>query len=120
MIKSLKKSFAFSLLILIYSCQQEKKEIPAIVVLPNEQTKSSSMLFPTKSQFGISMQIIGNSAVKIQYYRPNVNSRLIWGNVVKWDTIWRTGAEKATLIHFEDDVFVDGNPVPKGDYSFFT
>lgn len=74
---------------------------------------------PTKSPFSMLTQTIGVSDISIYYYRPNVNSRKIWGEVVSYDSIWRTGAENATVFYFEDDVSINGKNLEKGSYSFF-
>lgn len=63
---------------------------------------------------------IGNTAVVIEYGRPKVGGRTIWGGLVPYDQIWRTGADEATTISFSNDVQIDGHKLPAGIYSLFT
>lgn len=65
-------------------------------------------------------QTIGYTVVTIDYCRPAVKDRKIWGGLVPYDKIWRTGANEATTIQFTTDVTVEGNKVPAGRYALFT
>lgn len=65
-------------------------------------------------------QVIGYTEVSIIYSRPGVKDRDIWGGLVPYDQVWRTGANEATTIEFNNDVVVNGNEVPKGKYGLFT
>ena len=65
-------------------------------------------------------QTIGITDVTINYSRPGVKGRTIWGGLVPYDKVWRTGANEATTISFSDDVTVNGQKVPKGTYSLHT
>jgi hypothetical protein len=65
-------------------------------------------------------QTIGTTEVTITYGRPKVKGRTIFGDLVPYDTVWRTGANEATTISFSDDVMIDGEPVEAGTYSLFT
>lgn len=66
------------------------------------------------------MQNIGITKVEIKYCRPAVHDRKIWGDLVPFNKVWRTGANEATTIEFSTDVKVNGNIVPKGKYALFT
>ena len=65
-------------------------------------------------------QAVGITDVTINYSRPGVKGRAIWGGLVPWDKVWRTGANEATTISFSDDVTVNGQKLPKGTYSLHT
>lgn len=65
-------------------------------------------------------QTIGTTQVTITYGRPKVKGRTIFGDLVPYDTVWRTGANEATTITFSDDVTVNGEPLDAGTYSLFT
>lgn len=65
-------------------------------------------------------QVIGYTEVSINYSRPGVKEREIWGGLVPYNKVWRTGANEATVIEFGDNVVVEGNEVPKGKYGLFT
>ncbi len=65
-------------------------------------------------------QVVGYTEITITYCRPGVKGRQIWGELVPYNEVWRTGANEATTIEFGDDVMVEGNKVPKGKYGLFT
>ena len=52
--------------------------------------------------------------------RPLVKGRTIWGKLVPYDQVWRTGANENTIIKFTDDVSIEGKPLAKGAYGLFT
>ena len=58
--------------------------------------------------------------VTLEYGRPNVKGREIWGGLVPWDKVWRTGANEATTISFSADVTVGGETLAAGTYGLFT
>jgi len=64
-------------------------------------------------------QTIGYTEVKIEYSRPGVKGRTIWGNLVPFNAVWRAGANEATKITFSTDVKIDGKKLKAGNYSFF-
>ncbi len=65
-------------------------------------------------------QTLGITEIEITYCRPGVKGRVIWGGLVPYDKIWRTGANEATTISFSTDVMINGHELPKGKYSLFT
>ncbi len=64
-------------------------------------------------------QTIGTTVITIDYHRPGVKGRQIWGGLVPYDQPWRMGANEATTISVSDPVTIDGIEVPAGKYSFF-
>ena len=58
--------------------------------------------------------------VTIKFSKPYQRGRRIWGVVVPYDTIWRTGANAATVLQTETDITMGGMPVPKGIYTLYT
>lgn len=74
---------------------------------------------PNVSQSGSVTQTIGTTDITINYHRPGVKGRTIWGGLVPFDQPWRMGANQATTIEFSDPVKVEGTEVPAGKYSFF-
>jgi hypothetical protein len=86
-----------------------------IVTLVSAQTQ---LRIPRISQPAKISQTIGLSDVSISYHRPGVKGREIWGNVVKYDEVWRAGANEPTLITFSDDVTIDGKKLGAGTYRF--
>ncbi len=65
-------------------------------------------------------QTVGTTDVTINYSRPGVKGRAIWGALVPYDKVWRTGANEATTITFSEDVTIGGKKLTKGTYSLHT
>lgn len=65
-------------------------------------------------------QTVGYTNITINYCRPAVHARKIWGELVPYNKVWRMGANEATTIQFTTDVYVEGNKIPAGKYSLFT
>ena len=65
-------------------------------------------------------QTIGTTLVTISYGRPAVKGREIYGGLVPFDQVWRTGANEASTITFSDDVLVEGQKLKAGTYGLFT
>ena len=72
------------------------------------------------SKNGMASGTVDGVEVTVHYGRPNVKERDIWGTLVPYDRVWRTGADEATTITFGADVEVAGEPLPAGTYSLFT
>jgi Protein of unknown function (DUF2911) len=65
-------------------------------------------------------QTVGTTDISIKYSRPGVKGRTIWGGLVPYDKVWRTGANEATTISFSEDVWVNGQKLAKGRYGLET
>jgi len=65
-------------------------------------------------------QDLGLGKITLIYSRPNVKGRKIFGTLEPYGTVWRTGANAATIIKFSDDVIINGNKVPAGEYGLFS
>jgi hypothetical protein len=65
-------------------------------------------------------QTIGITKAEVVYSRPSVKGRVIWGELVPYDKVWRTGANAVTKISFDTDVTVEGQKLPAGAYGLFT
>lgn len=63
---------------------------------------------------------VGLTDVGIEYSRPSKRDRTIFGTVVPYGELWRTGANSNTLIDFSDDVVIDGQKLEAGKYAIFT
>jgi hypothetical protein len=64
-------------------------------------------------------QTVGFTEVTIEYGRPGVKGRTIWGGLVPYNVVWRAGANEATKITFSTDVKIDGKKLKAGSYGFF-
>ncbi len=76
--------------------------------------------FPQPSPWAETEQMVGLTKMEIEYSRPGMKDRKIFGDLVPNDQIWRTGANSPTKISFSNDVSIDGQTVEKGTYSIFT
>jgi len=76
--------------------------------------------FPKPSPKASVTQEIGLAEVTITYHSPGVKGRAIWGGLVPYDKVWRTGANNATTISFNKDVAIEGKPLKAGTYGLFT
>ncbi len=65
------------------------------------------------------IQTVGMTEVTLEYSRPGMKDRVIFGDLVPYDTMWRTGANKNTMITFADDVKIEGKDVLAGTYAIF-
>lgn len=63
---------------------------------------------------------IDGLTITIDYSSPSVNGREIWGSLVKYNKIWRTGANEATTITFTKDVAIEGHAIAAGTYALFS
>jgi tetratricopeptide (TPR) repeat protein len=75
---------------------------------------------PTLSQRAIGTQRIGLTDITVNYCRPLVGGREIWGKAVPYGQVWRSGANENTTISFTDDVSVEGHALPAGTYGLHT
>jgi hypothetical protein len=71
---------------------------------------------PLQSQHALITQRLGITDVTINYHRPLVNGRQIWGKVVPYGEVWRAGANENTTITFSDPVSIEGQALDKGTY----
>src|SRR4051812_3908601 len=83
-------------------------------------TPTPAVQFPQASQHAWVKQRVGLTEIEVDYSRPNKNKREIFGGLVPWDKVWRTGANSATKIKFSDAVTFGDKQVPAGQYALFT
>jgi tetratricopeptide (TPR) repeat protein len=81
--------------------------------------QSALLDLPRDSQHSVVTQRIGITDVTINYHRPLVKGRTIWGKVVPYGQVWRAGANENTTIKFTDAVSIEGKPLDKGTYGLF-
>lgn len=65
-------------------------------------------------------QTVGLTEVVIDYSRPSAKGRTIFGDLVTFGKLWRTGANQNSMVTFSDDVVIDGKTLKKGKYAIFT
>ncbi|MBK9272554.1 MAG: DUF2911 domain-containing protein [Saprospiraceae bacterium] len=77
------------------------------------QTPSASPLAKLEQKFGL-------GSISLEYSRPSMKNRVVFGDLVPFGKMWRTGANKATKITFTDDVSIEGKPLAKGTYALYS
>jgi len=75
---------------------------------------------PQASPRATVFQTVGLTDVEIVYCRPAARGRAVFGNLVPFGKVWRTGANENTTISFSEDVVIDGKTLPKGKYALYT
>jgi hypothetical protein len=76
--------------------------------------------FPRPSPNASISQLVGITDIELHYSRPGVKGRAIWGGLVPYDQVWRTGANENTTIRFSTAVKVEGHELPAGTYGLQT
>lgn len=93
--------------------------LSAVCIIAEAQIRT-----PAPSPAGSVSTVVGLTDVKIDYSRPRMRGRKIFGSestvLVPYGKVWRTGANNGTKISFSDDVKVEGIAVPKGEYLIYT
>jgi Protein of unknown function (DUF2911) len=84
------------------------------------QAPAAAVQLPRPSPNASVSQTIGVTEVTIHYSRPGVKGRAIWGKLVPYGEVWRTGANENTTIHFSTAVRIDGKELPAGLYGLQT
>src|SRR5205814_6939276 len=85
-----------------------------------QQPAAPQLKTPRPSPKSVLSQTIGFTDVTITYSRPSARGRQIFGGLVPYDKVWRTGANEATTISFSNDVTINRKALPKGTYSLHT
>ena len=81
---------------------------------------AQSIKTPSPSTPQFVKQDFGLSSIELSYSRPNVKGRKIFGDLVPYDKVWRTGANQATTLNFGDDVTIGGVKIKAGKYGLLT
>jgi hypothetical protein len=86
------------------------------VVATGAEAQSAVLNLPRASQHARVTQRIGITDITIDYHRPLVKGRKVFGGLQAYGTVWRAGANENTTIEFSDPVTIEGKPLPKGVY----
>jgi len=78
--------------------------------------QSTQLNIPRDSQRASVTQRVGITDITVNYHRPLVKGRTIWGKVVPYGQVWRAGANENTTITFTDPVTIEGKTLEKGTY----
>lgn len=95
------------------------KNIMTLAVLGLFSLSTFAQDLPKPSPAAKVEQRVGLTDISVEYARPGVNGRMIWGGLVPYGEIWRAGANKATKFSTSNDILINGNALSAGDYSLF-
>ena len=92
------------------------------ILAPNlpAQPAAPKVEFPAPSPACTIKQRVGLTDIQVDYSRPGIKNRQIFGGIVPYGKVWRTGANSATKISFSTDVNLNGTAIPAGTYELFT
>lgn len=91
-----------------------------ILALLSPSVVFAQLSLPQASPLAKVSQVVGLTEISVTYHAPSVKGRQIWGSLVPYGQVWRSGANQSTRIRFEDDVLIGGQRVPAGQYAFYT
>jgi len=91
-----------------------------LIACASQNSYAQSLKVPQLSSSQTITQELGLGKITLTYSRPNVKGRKIFGAMEPYGTVWRTGANAATIIQFTDDVTIEGNKAPAGEYGLFS
>lgn len=100
-----------------------KKFLTSFILLAAGSTlyvQAQELKLPQPSSTQTIVQDFGLGKITLTYSRPNVHGRKIFGGLQPYGEVWRTGANTATVISFTDEVTLEGNKIPAGEYALFT
>jgi hypothetical protein len=92
--------------------------ICACIALTDVNAQDLKMPQPSSTQ--TVSQDFGLGNIKVVYSRPNVKGRKVFGELVPYGKVWRTGANAATVITFSEEVTINGETIPAGNYALFS
>ncbi len=97
-----------------------KKLLSIAIIFCLTLSVSAQIQTPQASPAGKIEQTVGLTDVSVEYSRPGMRGRTIFGDLVPYGEIWRTGANANTKITFSDDVKINGKELKKGSYGIYT
>ncbi|WP_029270460.1 DUF2911 domain-containing protein [Flavobacterium sp. KJJ] len=97
-----------------------KKLLIALAIVIAPFAADAQIKTPQASPKGYIKQTVGLTDVEVTYSRPGARGRAVFGNLVPFGKLWRTGANENTIINFSDDVVIDGKTLKKGKYAIYT
>lgn len=75
---------------------------------------------PRPSQHGAVTQMVNSTTITVEYDRPVLRGRSVFGELLDYDVVWTPGANRATWVEFTEPVHVEGAPLPAGRYGVWT
>lgn len=97
-----------------------KKILLVLAILVANFAIEAQVKTPQPSPKAEVQQVVGLTDVEVEYSRPSTKGRTIFGDLVPFGKLWRTGANANSTVSFSEDVVIDGKTLKKGKYALFT
>jgi len=91
-----------------------------IAALTTHTATAQQIKLPPASSSQTIVQTLGISKATLTYNRPNTNGRQVFGDLVPWGEVWRTGANNIPVLTTETSLMIAGYDLPPGSYGIFT
>ncbi|MEY4336964.1 MAG: hypothetical protein RLZZ45_1883 [Bacteroidota bacterium] len=98
----------------------KKLILPLLTLVIAFQAEAQSLRTPAPSTAQTVKQEFGLGTIELSYSRPNAKGRTIFGDLVPYGAVWRTGANSATTLTFSDEVIIGGKKIPAGKYGLLS
>jgi hypothetical protein len=98
----------------------KKLILPLLTLLIAFNAEAQSLRTPAASTAQTVKQEFGLGTIELSYGRPNAKGRTIFGDLVPYGAVWRTGANSATTLTFSDEVIIGGKKIPAGKYGLLS
>jgi len=92
--------------------------ISSLILL--SQMGLAQIQMPAPSPWGKVIQNVGLAEISVEYSRPSLKGREIFGELLPYGEVWRTGANAATLFTVSENIRLEGKEIPKGSYAVFS
>lgn len=96
-----------------------KKIIFVLAMIIANYALEAQVKTPAPSPKSVLNQVVGLTDVTIDYSRPSAKGRIVFGDLVPFGKVWRTGANANTTVSFSDDVVIKGATLKKGKYALY-
>lgn len=90
--------------------------LAALALADPASAQGAGLPAPQASPAASVTQVVGLTEIAVDYHRPGVKGRTLWGGLVPWNQVWRAGANENTTVRFGDAVTIEGQPLPAGTY----
>lgn len=96
-----------------------KKIIIAVAIVMASYVVQAQVKTPQSSPKAVLSQVVGLTDVVVEYSRPSAKGRAIFGDLVPFGKLWRTGANANSTVSFSEEVVIDGKTLKKGKYALY-
>ncbi|PZX57762.1 Protein of unknown function (DUF2911) [Algoriphagus ratkowskyi] len=106
--------------LVLASCTEPKGSESAESEVASETKEAAETTESRPSPLMVKQGKVAGKTIKVQYGSPAVKERELWGDLVPYNVVWRTGANEASFVELAEDVTVEGKKLSAGKYSLFT